>query len=85
MSGSIIALPATTRGGLLSGLPTQRLKGRVGSRPHLIFSNCQPRLFPSAKAFSLVAKITKLPERRLIWLSHNGQLKMARHQVGRRQ
>jgi len=63
MSGSIIALPATTRGGLLFGLPTQRLKGRLGWRPHLIFSNCQTRLLPSATAFSLVAKIAKLVKR----------------------
>jgi hypothetical protein len=51
MSGSIVALPATTNGGLLFGLPTQRLKGRVGWRPHLIFSNCQTRLLLSARAF----------------------------------
>ena len=44
MSGSIIVLPATTRGGLLFGLLTPQLKGRVGRRPHIIFSNCQPRL-----------------------------------------
>jgi hypothetical protein len=34
MSGSIIALPATTRGGLLFGLPTQWLKGSLSWRPH---------------------------------------------------
>jgi hypothetical protein len=32
MSGSIIVLPATTRGGLLFGLLTPQLKGRVGVR-----------------------------------------------------
>ena len=34
MSGSIIALPATTRGGLPFGLPTQWLKGSLSWRPH---------------------------------------------------
>jgi hypothetical protein len=34
MSGSIIALRATTRGGLLSGLPTQWTKGSLSWRPH---------------------------------------------------
>jgi hypothetical protein len=38
MSGSIIALPATTRGGLLFGLPTQWLKGRLGWQSHPTFS-----------------------------------------------
>ena len=56
MSGSIVALPATTNGGLLFGLPTQRLKVGLGWGPHLIFSHCQPWLLSSARAFSLVAK-----------------------------
>ena len=34
MSGSIIALPATTRGGLPFGLSTQWLKGSLSWRPH---------------------------------------------------
>ena len=34
MSASIIALPATTRGGLPFGLPTQWLKGSLSWRPH---------------------------------------------------
>ena len=40
MSGSIVALPATTNGGLLFGLPTQCLKGRVGWRPHARLITC---------------------------------------------
>jgi hypothetical protein len=34
MSGSIIALPATMRGGLPFGLPTQWLKRSLSWRPH---------------------------------------------------
>jgi hypothetical protein len=44
------------------GLPTQRLKCRVGWRPHLIFSNCQTPVAPKREGFFLVAKITKLLE-----------------------
>jgi hypothetical protein len=46
MSGSIIALPATTRGGLLFGLLTQWPKGRLSWRPHVVFSTV---LIPGAR------------------------------------
>ena len=44
LSGSIIALPATTRDGLQFGLPIPWLKGRLGWRPHLFFGDCPSRL-----------------------------------------
>ena len=66
MSASIIALSATTRGGLPFGLSTQWLKGSPSWRPHLdLLLTVNPGC-SQAQGFLLVAKITKLPEPRLI-------------------
>ena len=53
MSASIIALPATTRGGLPFGLPTQWFKGSLSWRPrarlvtgHKMGRRSTSRLFP---------------------------------------